>query len=1642
MAEQKETVEKLEKVEQKAEQKVGQKKEQKEKTEATTLKQVKEVFSDYQVQSNIQKAKIRKMSITKKKSTLEIELQSDVYLEIKEIWYFESFLKERFAFQQINVIIKYDDSVQINEIQQEWKNIIAYMTHKYPLMKPMLLLKSMIEVTEEEINVNMHIKGADFLKTRKLDKELENVIKNLFGKTYKINLYEKLTEQEERELEEQNKKILEEVVEHAKEIVRYDKEEQHKNNLQEYEHKENTYDMQNVGDKRIEENEYNQAMDGIPLPEEGEYIPENIECSIIEESEYYIMGKATRAKEKLVEIKQINAESGRITIEGRIISCECKETRTGKGMIIYEVYDGTGLIICKSFTKDIEEGKEVTEKIQNAKTIKTTGKAQLDTYAGDVTIITNTIIATETDIPEMPEEAEEDTPLILGKNIEIKERLVKVKDLTAEDGQISLDGEIIYMEDRELKSGKTLLSFDLYDGTSTLTCKAFLEKNNAKKIIGRMGKVKGVKISGTAQMDSFSGELTVMANTIIESTGIKKEKREDNANEKRVELHMHTQMSQMDAMTSATDLIKRAISWGMKSIAITDHGVVQAFPEAHKLLKKTKADIKIIYGVEAYLAPDKMPVVTNPKGQSIDTTYCVLDLETTGFSPKTEKITEIGIMKYKDGEVIDEFSCFVNPEKPIPQRVVEVTNITDDMVKDAETIDKVFPKMLDFIKGTVLVAHNAKFDIGFLKHNAKELGYDFDFTYLDTLTLAKDVFPNMKKYKLGKIASELGIKVEVAHRALDDVDTTVKVFRIMLDKIKEKGITKVENIDDYAQNSETKKEAYKKLDTYHAIILAKDYVGLKNLYKLISYSHLHYFYKKPRILKSLYKKYSEGLILGSACSEGELYQAILLGKSDEEIEEIAKDYDYFEIQPLGNNDYLVRNEQVMNYEYLKDINRKIIELGEKQNKLVVATGDVHFIDPQDEIYRRILEAGQGYKDADNQAPLYLRTTEEMLKEFSYLGEEKAYEVVVTNTNKIADMCEKISPISPEKCPPHIPGCEQTIKDIAYTKAHELYGEQLPEIVQTRLDKELDSIIKNGFSVMYIIAQKLVWKSNEDGYIVGSRGSVGSSFVANMTGITEVNSLPPHYRCPKCKYSDFTDYGYKNGFDLPDKQCPKCGEQLAKDGLDIPFETFLGFNGDKEPDIDLNFSGEYQAKAHKYTEVIFGKGTTYKAGTIGTVAEKTAFGYVKKYFEERHIPITKAETTRLSVGCTGIKRTTGQHPGGIIVVPKGREIYEFCPVQHPADDPNSDIVTTHFDYHSIDENLLKLDILGHDDPTVIRMLQDLTGIDPTKVPLDDKETMSIFRSTTALGVTPEQIHSEVGSFGIPEFGTKFVRGMLIDTKPTTFDELIRISGLSHGTDVWLGNAQTLIQDGTVTLNEAICCRDDIMIYLIKQGLEPNPAFKIMETVRKGKALSDLAKWEEYKTMMREKNVPEWYIKSCEKIKYMFPKAHAAAYVTNAFRIAWFKVHQPLAYYAAYFTIRAKAFDSEVMIFGDEKVKNKMKEIDMMGNDATQKDKDMYDDLEIVHEMYERGFEFLPIDLYKSHSTKFKIEEGKIRPPVNSIPGLGTVAAEGIEDAKKDGIFMSIDDLRIRAKIGASVIDLLRAFGCLKGMPESNQLSLFG
>ena len=1484
-------------------------------------KLIKEVFSDYKTESNIKEAKIEALNLIKSVNILEINIYSQSYIEIKELWFFEKFLKERFQFSNVDIKIKYSEEVTIKPIEKEWENLICYMIHKYPLMKPMILLKSTIEVNDKNILVKMKIRGADFLRGRKLDRELERVIKNLFEYNYKIEFVEVLDENEELELAKKREFSKKQAIEKALEHMA-------------------------IGEQIAEE--------------------------------------------------------------------RSKKDKAGK----------------KSNTANTQEEKN--------------GQNSQEPVVNDQN--------SQVHVPQMEEqkllekEMEEITPLIYGRSETIRTNIIKVEDISPEDDMAAISGEILpgTIEERELKSGKFLVSFNVYDGTSTISCKIFLKPEEKAKVVGRLNSAKGVKLEGKSGISNFTHELEIMANVVIETDGIKKQIRQDLAEVKRVELHMHTQMSQMDAMTSATDLIKRAMKWGWKSIAITDHGVVQAFPEAHKLLGVDNPDMKVIYGVEAYLVPDSSQVVVNDKGQPIDTTYCVLDLETTGLSAKTEKITEIGIMKIVNGEVVDKFSEFVNPEKHIPERVQEITGITDDMVIDSPKIEELFPKVLEFIKGSVLVAHNATFDIGFLRNVAQNLGYEFDFTYVDTLPLARKLYPELKKHKLGKIAEHLGIEVLVAHRALDDVDTTVKVLREMMKELKKRGAKTVSDIATKCEDAKAKEEEYKRLQPFHAIILAKNYVGLKNLYKLVSLSHLKYFYKKPRILKSLYKKYSEGLILGSACEAGELYQAIELGRPDEDIEEIAQDYDYLEIQPIGNNEFLIRNGIVKDEEALKDINRKIVEIGERLGKPVVATCDVHFMDPQDEIYRRILEAGQGYKDADNQAPLYLRTTNEMLDEFKYLGEEKAYEVVVTNTNKIADMCEQISPISPEKCPPHIPGCEQTIKDIAYDKAHKLYGEELPEQVQTRLDKELDSIIKNGFSVMYIIAQKLVWKSNEDGYIVGSRGSVGSSFVANMTGITEVNSLPPHYRCPKCKYVDFTDYGYGNGFDLPDKTCPKCGSRLDKDGMDIPFETFLGFNGDKEPDIDLNFSGEYQAKAHKYTEVIFGKGTTFKAGTVGTVADKTAYGYVKKYYEERNTPVSQAEATRLAAGCTGIKRTTGQHPGGIIVVPKGREIYEFTPVQHPADDPNSDIITTHFDYHSIDQNLLKLDILGHDDPTVIRMLQDITGIDPTKVPLDDKATMSLFCGTEALGVTPEQIKSKVGSYGVPEFGTKFVRGMLVDTKPTTFDELIRISGLSHGTDVWLNNAADLIKDGTVTLREAICCRDDIMIYLIKKGIDPNKSFKIMESVRKGKVAGGKEKnWEEYKQIMREHDVPEWYIGSCEKIKYMFPKAHAAAYVTNAFRIAWFKVHVPKAYYSAFFSIRAADnFDASCMILGEEKVKNKMKEIDMKGVTATKKEQDMYAVLELVLEMYERGLKFLPIDLYKSHYKNFIVEDEGIRPPFSSIAGFGPIAAESLYNAAKEEEFMSIDEIRIRAKLGDSTIDLLREFGVLDGMQESNQISLFG
>ena len=1214
----------------------------------------------------------------------------------------------------------------------------------------------------------------------------------------------------------------------------------------------------------------------------------------------------------------------------------------------------------------------------------------------------------------------------------IKEPLTKITELSADSGKVTIEGDVLNVTSKEIKSGKTLLMFDIYDGSSTINVKTFIRPNEVNQVFDNVSKAKRMKLEGVAQYDPFSKELVVMANVAVGLPG--KPKREDLCDEKRVELHLHTKMSAMDAVNSASEMIATAARWGHKAIAITDHGVVQAFPEAHQAAKAN--NIKVIYGTECYLVSDKTPSVYGSNTDiNIDTTYVVLDLETTGTSCINDKITEIGMVKFKNGEIIDTYETFVNPQISIPEEIVQITGISDDMVKDAPTIEQVMPSVINFIQEFPLVAHNASFDIGFLRYNAQPLGYQIDNVVIDTLQLARDLFPEYKRFKLGKIAENLGIKVDVAHRALDDVKTLVKVFDIMINRLKEKDVKTIGDIDKIFKDNFNIKNA----ETYHAILLVKNYTGLKNLYKLVSYAHVDYFYKKPRIPISLLKKHKEGILLGSACEQGQVYKAILNNKPMDEIVNIVSEYDYLEIMPDGNNSFMIRNGIVKDLEQLHDINRTIIKLGKQCNKLIVATGDAHFLNPEDEVYRRILMFGQGFTDSDIQPPLYFKTTDEMLKDFSYLGEDEAREYVITNTNLIADMCEEIQPVPDGTYPPRIPGAEEEIETIAYGKAKDIYGDPLPEIVKARLEKELNSIIKNGFSVMYIIAQKLVAKSNSDGYLVGSRGSVGSSFAATMTGITEVNPLPPHYVCPKCKHSDFEVEGVKCGFDLPDKQCPKCGTKYNKNGIDIPFETFLGFDGDKAPDIDLNFSGEYQNKAHRYTQELFGKDNVYKAGTIGTMQDKTAYGFVKKYFEEKNIYVSSPEINRIAKGCVGVKRTTGQHPGGMIVIPDYKDVFDFCPVQYPADDDGGgdNFKTTHFDFHSIHDNVLKLDILGHDDPTMIKMLEDLTKINIYDVPLDDKDTMSLFTSTEALGVTPEQINSTVGSFAVPEFGTKFVRQMLVDTKPKTFEELLRISGLSHGTDVWLNNAQDLILNNIAPLSETICTRDDIMLYLIKQGLEPKMSFKIMESVRKGKGLT-----EEMEQAMREKDVPDWYIMSCKKIKYMFPKAHAAAYVTMAFKIAWFKVHKPKAFYTAYFTVRADDFDANIMIKGKEIVKNKIKEYEMQGNNLSVKDKNVLTILEVVNEMYERGINFLPITLKDSHSTKFRVESEGIRPPLNALPGLGTVAAEGIYNTVKEATKeLTVEDLRLKAKIGKSIIEILENEGCLDGMMKTNQYSFF-
>lgn len=1218
---------------------------------------------------------------------------------------------------------------------------------------------------------------------------------------------------------------------------------------------------------------------------------------------------------------------------------------------------------------------------------------------------------------------------------------VKIVDTKIPGESVIVEGNIFNIEPREIKGEKYIVSFDITDKSDSTTVKFFVKRSVFdNELKDKIKKDAYLRVQGEVQFDKYAKEINIMAKAIM--TAQAPPPRMDTAEEKRVELHLHTQMSSMDGVTPVKTYIKRAIEWGHKAIAITDHGVVQAFPDA--MNAADKSDLKVIYGVEAYLIDDLGNAVFSPRGQNLDDTYVVFDIETTGLSKEKEMITEIGAVKVADGKIIDRFSTFVNPQRPISAEITKLTGITDDMVKDAPTIENVLPEFLKFCEDTVLVAHNASFDTGFIRIAAERAGLgELHHTIVDTLELARALLPELNKHKLDIVCEHLGVTLNGHHRAVNDAEATAEVFIKFLDMLAEKKIFTLDEINVLASRTVN----YKKLRAYHAIILVKNYTGLRNLYELVSMAHIDYFFRRPRIPKSKFMQMREGLILGSACEAGELYRALLDGEPKQRIEELVHFYDYLEIQPLGNNKFMIdspRVENIHSMEDIKNMNRKIVELGETYGKPVVATCDVHFIDPDDAAYRKIIMAAEGFPDADNQPPLYFRTTDEMLAEFDYLGEEKAREVVITNTNLIADQIEKIKPIPDETFPPKIEGADEQLRQICMDKAHSIYGDPLPPLVQERLETELNSIISNGYAVLYIIAQKLVWKSVADGYLVGSRGSVGSSFAANMAGITEVNSLPPHYVCPNCKYSDFDSDLVKSyameeasGCDMPDMNCPKCGTLMHKDGHDIPFQTFLGFEGDKEPDIDLNFSGEYQQTAHAYTEELFGVGHVFKAGTIGTLADKTAYGFVKKYFDEREITAHNAEITRLMNGCTGVKRTTGQHPGGLMVVPSDHNIYEFCPIQRPANDVNSTVTTTHFDYHSISGRLLKLDLLGHDDPTVIRMLYDLTGVNPQTVPLGDPATMSLFESPEALGVTAEDIGCETGTLGIPEFGTKFVRGMLLDTKPKTFADLLRISGLSHGTDVWLGNAQTLIENGTITLKETISTRDSIMIYLINKGVDKKKSFKIMEKVRKGKGLTD-----EDIADMKAANVPDWYIESCQKIKYMFPKAHAAAYVMMAFRIAYFKINYPEAYYATYFTVRAcDDFDYSCMCKGMDVAKAAMREIHAKGMEATAKDKAKMTVLELIVEFYARGFKFLPIDLYKSDSRKFIVTEEGLIPPFNSLQGLGTNAAQSIVDGRATGEFHTIEELKERTSLGRSLIDLLKENGVLNGIPETNQLSLF-
>ena len=1222
----------------------------------------------------------------------------------------------------------------------------------------------------------------------------------------------------------------------------------------------------------------------------------------------------------------------------------------------------------------------------------------------------------------------EDENIIYGENVNAL--FEHICDINKNSKTVCITGEIFNIEIKELKNGKILLIADVTDNTSSISCKLFLNDLNQDKVLSKISEGSYVRIKGDVIYDIFKRELTM---TISGIRLEEKKPRVDTSDKKRVELHAHTQMSSMDALCNTKKLVKQAATWGHKAIAITDHGVVQAFPEA---MDAGKANgIKILYGVEGYLVEDNAPIIRDANDKDLSQTFVVFDLETTGFSNKNDKITEIGAVKVKNFEIVDRFNELINPEKDISYKVQELTGITNDLIKDKPTIEEILPRFMEFVGDSVLVAHNAEFDIGFINQKCKEMNIEFKNKSVDTLMLARILLPHLKRFKLNNLTKELGVPLHNHHRAVDDAAATAQIFIKFLDMLEKKGAKKLSDVNEVLGGID-----YTKLKTKHITLIAQNLAGIKNLYKIVSDAHVNHFYRAPRILKSVLLEHKEGIIVGSACEAGEVFQAVKQNKNDDEIREIIDLYDYIEVMPIDNNRFMIRNGEVKDEDELRDLNRRMIEVAKKFNKIPVATGDVHFIEKHEAVFRRVLKYAQGFGVDDEETYLHFRTTDEMLEEFKYLGEELAYEVVVENSNKVADMIEDFLPIPNETFPPVIEGSDTELREMCYNKATRIYGDPLPDVVKKRLDRELNSIISNGYAVMYIIAQKLVTKSLADGYLVGSRGSVGSSLAATMSDITEVNPLPAHYICENedCKYSYFYAVGeWGSGVDLPDKDCPKCGRKLKKDGHDIPFEVFLGFEGDKEPDIDLNFSGSYQPVIHKYTEELFGEGHVYRAGTIGTVADKTAYGYAKKYVEENDLDVTGAEVLRLAKGCTGVKRTSGQHPGGVMVIPNYKEVYDITPIQYPANDVNCGVITTHFDYHSISGRILKLDILGHDVPTIIRMIEDITGLDATTIPLDDKETMSIFTSTEALGVTPEEINCPIGSLAIPEFGTSFVRQMLLDTKPTTFAELVRISGLSHGTDVWLNNAQDLVVDKVVEFKDVISTRDDIMNYLLFKGLPPKMAFTIMENVRKGKGLKP-----EFIEEMNKHDVPQWYIDSCQKIKYMFPKAHAVAYVMMSFRLAYYKVHYPAAFYATYFTTKAQDFDADLIVKGLDSIKQKIQEIHELGNDATAKDKTMLTVLEVALEMYARKIKIIPVDIYKSDATKFiVVDDTTILPPMIALQGVGENAAINIQNERENGEFISKEDLRKRTKISKTVVETLSNHGSLNNMSEKNQLSLF-